>query len=217
MVDIIPAILTNDPNEVRQKIQKLQDLTERVQIDVIDGKFADNKTVDIAIFDSIETSLRLDFHLMVDEPINWVERCIRAGADRIIGHIELMTEPLSFLAKCQSMAIGAGVAFDLDTPLAKLESEIMNNFDVVLLMGVPAGFGGQEFNPKVLSKLKELATRKKESNSTFRICLDGGQTLETIGQTAYAGADEVVVGKRLFEGDVSQNIQEFHQASLKTN
>jgi ribulose-phosphate 3-epimerase len=213
VIEIIPAILTNNPNELREKLTRLEGVVDRVQIDVIDGKFADNKTVDLATFDTVETSLHLDFHLMVDDPISWVERSIRAGADRIIGQVEKMSDPLEFLAKCQSVGVGAGIAFDLDTPLGVVEAELIQNFDVVLLMAVPAGFGGQQFDERVLPKILDCAALKDKDNSPFRICVDGGETLETIDDTAYAGADEVAIGRRLFDGDIGENITKFQKAS----
>lgn len=199
MLEIIPAILTNNPNELREKLLQLEGVVDHVQIDVIDGKFVDNKTVDLSVFDAIETLLRLDFHLMVEEPIDWVEKCIRAGADRVIGHIEKMNDPLGFLAKVQSTSVGAGIAFDLDTQLELVESEILKSFDVILVMAVPAGFGGQKFNEKVLEKVNQLSRLKEDANAHFRICVDGGVTKDLESKLEDLGVDEVVEGKSFFE------------------
>jgi pentose-5-phosphate-3-epimerase len=88
MVEIVPAILTNDPSELRRLVALCEGVVDRVSIDIIDGKFAANKTIDPSALSEIETSLKIDFQLMVEEPVNWVERCVRGGADRIIGHVE---------------------------------------------------------------------------------------------------------------------------------
>src|SRR5436190_2447702 len=101
MVDVIPAILTNNVNEAIEKIGKCEDVCPRAQIDIIDGVFADNKTIDPSALSEVETFVGLDFHLMVKEPVNWVEKAANVGADRIIGQIEMMTSQNEFIEKVQ--------------------------------------------------------------------------------------------------------------------
>ncbi len=214
MVEIIPAVLTDSPSEALELIRRCDGVTGRVQIDIIDGVFADNKTIDPAVLTSLDVSLGYDFHLMVKEPINWIEKCALASAERIIGQIEMMNSQEEFVDKVQSKNLRVGLAVDLETPVAKIQKDILNIIDVVLVMSVKAGFGGQKFNTSVLSKIKELDLIRTEQRSAFRICVDGGETEEVIDDTYYEGADEVVIGRRLFNGDLESNIRRMKEAAI---
>lgn len=215
MVEVVPAILTNDIEELRDLLSQAEGVVDRVQIDIIDGQFVDNKTVDPSVFENIETTLLLDFHLMVKEPKSWVERCIRAGADRIIGQVEMMSDQTQFLGKVQEVGKYVGLAVDLETPISKIDSVILNNLDVVLVMSVPAGFGGQEFNDSALEKIKELDEIRARDDTPFKIIVDGGVSLENIRDLKKAGADEVSVGRRIFEGSLEENIKMFVDKAYK--
>jgi ribulose-phosphate 3-epimerase len=215
MVEIIPSILTSDPNELRALISRCEDVVERVSIDIIDPKFAANKTIDPTVFSAIDTNLKLDFHLMVIEPVNWIEKCVSAGADRIIGHIEHMTSQTEFVGKVQEVGAQIGLGLDLETPVDKLDPLILTNLDVVLVMSVPAGFGGQEFSPKVITKIEKLDKIRKRDTTPYKIHDDGGITFDRIDDVRLAGVDEVSIGRRLFDGDISQNIEKFTKAAYK--
>jgi ribulose-phosphate 3-epimerase len=212
MVEVIPAILTNDVREVDTKLQELETLVPRVQIDIIDGAFAANKSIDPSAVEYIETGLLFDFHLMTKEPIDWVERCVRGGGDRIIGQIEKMSDQLEFIGKVQETGLEVGLALDIDTPVSDLNEEALVSIDTVLIMGYPAGVGGQPFNPKALEKVKELVEVRQEKNLNFKICLDGGVNLDNIGKIVEAGTDEVAVGKSLFVGNLEENITKLKNA-----
>jgi len=213
MVEVIPTILTSDPREAEEKIARLDGLVKKVQIDVIDGVFAQNKTIEPSAVEGIETSLGLDFHLMTKEPALWVERAVRAGADRIIGQIEMMADQVTFLGKVQEKGISVGLAIDLPTPVSSLDATILNNLDVVLVMSVKAGFGGQDFNEAALAKIKELDGLRQKDITPFKICVDGGVTPELMEKLAKAGADEVAVG-RLFAGEPEENLKKYGQGLL---
>lgn len=212
MVDVIPAILTNNAQEVRDKVALCDGVVSRVQIDIIDGVFADNKTIDPSLITNLDAFIGLDFHLMVKEPINWVEKSANAGADRIIGEIEMMESQKEFVEKVQLTNLRVGLAIDLDTPVSALDALILNNLDVVLVMAVKAGWGGQEFNPKVLEKIKELDEIRIRDKTPFKICVDGGETESTISKTHFAGADEVVIGARIFSGNLKENVEKMQEA-----
>jgi len=98
-VEIIPAILTSDPQELKQLINEAEGVVEGVQIDILDGQFAKNKTIDPSIFQTIETNLYLDFHLMTKEPVDWIEKSTRVSAKRIIGQVEMMENQMEFIEK----------------------------------------------------------------------------------------------------------------------
>ncbi len=223
MIEIIPAILTNTVTDFESKINRLNEAVEvgganikRLQIDIIDGAFVDNKTVDPANIVGIDTNLSLDFHLMVKEPANWIEKSARAGADRIIGQIEMMESQLKFVEKVQETGLYVGLAVDLETPITKLDPVVLTDVDVIVVMAVKAGWGGQEFDKKVLGKINELDEIRVRDKTPFRICVDGGETVDTIDETHYAGADEVVIGARLFQGDIAENVKRFVVASHGT-
>ncbi len=209
MIEVIPAILTNDPQELKQLINKAEEVVDRVQIDVLDGQFAKNKTVDPSIFETIETNLKLDFHLMTKEPVDWIEKATRAMANRVVGQIEMMESQMEFVEKAIEMETLTGLAVGIDTPISDLDPEVFVNLDAVLVMSVPAGFGGQKFDDKAVGKIKSLNKMREKENLEFKICVDGGVTTKVIKSLAEAGVDEVFVGKRLFDGDLRENIEEF--------
>lgn len=212
MVQVIPAILTSDIGEVEMKLAQSEGSVERVQIDIIDGQFVNNKTIDPSALENIETDIKLDFHLMTKEPIDWVERCVRGMADRIIGHVEYMSDQVAFIGKVQEVGLSVGLAIDLETPVSAIDPSILNNLDVVLVMSVQAGFGGQKFDEAALIKTHELNEIRARDDTPFRICVDGGINEENIAKVVKAGADEVSVG-RIFRGDLKTNLEKFLKAA----
>lgn len=213
MVEIIPSILTSDPSEARALLSKVEGLFQRVQIDIVDGQFESNRTIDPSALEDVETSAKLDFHLMTKEPTDWVERAFRAGGDRIIGQIEHMTSQRDFVGKVAEAGVSVGLAIDIDTPVSQIEPEILTSLDVVLVMSVKAGRGGQEFKVRSLKKVKELVEIKKNDPTPFRICVDGGEILSTVDDTHFVGADEIVIGRIIFEGDIAENKMKFENAA----
>ena len=149
------------------------------------------------------------------EPIHWVERCARVGADRIIGHIEHMSDQTEFVGKVQEIGLQVGLGLDLDTPPEELDPVILNNLDVVLVMSVKAGFGGQDFDKKALGKLKWLDEVRVRDDTPFKLHDDGGITLESIHNIHKIGVEEVSIGRRLFDGDLAENIKRFQKVAHK--
>jgi len=213
MLEVIPTVLTSDPQEFKQLINQAEEVVDRVQVDVIDGQFADNKTVNPSVFETIETNLKLDFHLMTKEPADWVERTIRAMADRVIGQIEMMESQVEFVEKVIEKGALAGLAVDLKTPIFEIDPEVLPKLDVILLMAVPAGFGGQKFDKKVIEKIELLDKARKKEKLNFKICIDGGVTMSVVKSLEKAGVDEVSVGKLLYKGDLKENIKKFKEAA----
>lgn len=218
MISIIPSILTNNPQELRELIRQTEGVVERVHVDIIDGVFANNRTIDPLDLRDIETNLKLDFHLMVKEPINWVEKCVSAGADkrslrssdlRIISHIEQMSSQFEYVGKVKEVGASVGLAIDLKTKVSELDTTILDNLDVIVLMSVPAGFGGQKFEPKTLEKIIELEEVRSSNETSYRICIDGGVTIDNIRKVVENGVEEVAIGRILYEGDIQRNINKF--------
>lgn len=215
MIQIIPSILTNNPKELKEKLAQAEAVVGRVSIDIIDGKFANNKTIDPNILSEIETNLRLDFQLMVVEPINWVEKCVAGQADRIVGHIEKMNSQTEFVGKVQEVGANVGLAINLDTPVSDIDGTIINDLDIVLVMSVLVGFGGQKFNKKALGKVKKLDKIRSRDDTPYKIHVDGGVSLAIISDLRREGADEVSIGMRIFEGNLAENIEKITKAAYK--
>lgn len=208
MIEIIPTILTNNPSEVEEKINKLEGLVKRAQLDILDGVFADNRTTGLEALASIETGILLDVHLMTKEPVDWVEKSVRAMADRIIGHIELMSNQEGYVRKVIEIGAQVGLGVDLDTPLGELDEAVLGEVDLILLMSVKAGWGGQEFQSKALDKIKELAEARSREGLNFKICVDGGINEGNIKRVVEAGADEVAVGTAIYQGgNIEANLE----------
>ncbi len=200
MIEKIPSILTGDPQGLKRLIGLAEGKVRKVQIDIVDGEFADNKTVMPEAMGYIETNLDFDFHLMTREPAVWVEKCVRVGALGIIGQIEMMSNQKEFVEKVQEAGIEVGLGVDLPTDVLELDADVLNEVDVVLVMSVPAGFGGQKFDTKALEKIEDLSEVRERDKYAFRICVDGGVNEENLKRIAAAGADEVVIGEeRLFK------------------
>lgn len=210
MTQIIPAILTNDFKKLQELIEKSQENVDRVQIDIIDGVFVDNKTIRPEVLSTIETNLFFDYHLMVKEPVNWLEAAMRGFADRIIGQIEMMSSQREFVQETQQKGAKVGVAIDLDTPVSEIEKDILMDLDVVIVMSVRAGFGGQKFQKKSLEKIKRLAVLREKDPTPFKICVDGGVNMDNIVQIKKAGADEVSIGRRIFTKSMEQTLRQYY-------
>jgi ribulose-phosphate 3-epimerase len=213
VIQIIPAILTNSENELQEMLTRCEDATQRVQIDILDGVFAGNTTIDPTALENTNTKMSIDYHLMVKEPIEWIEKCITGKGDRIIGQIEMMWSQKLFVEEVKARGLQVGLALDLDTAVEKLDPETLYAVDVILVMSVKAGFGGQEFDQRVVEKIRELDHIRARDELSFKICDDGGMTLENVDDVHITGVDEVAVGKRIFEGDIKTNIQSFQNAA----
>jgi len=212
-IQIIPSLLTNSPHELHELVQKSEGEVNRIHVDIIDGVYADNKTVDPSAMENINTNLLVDFHLMVDDPVNWVESCVRSGADRIIGQIEMMNSQSEFIELVTKAGLSVGLAIDLDSDVHELDASLFGSLDVILVMSVKAGFGGQDFNDEALDKIHELAKIREANDYDYSICDDGGITIDLIDDVRKEGADEAVIGRRLFEGKVAKNVEEFEESA----
>ncbi len=207
---IVPAILTSDPSELKAMINNAEELFDRAQLDIIDGVFADNKTVEPSSMGYIETNLALDFQLMVKEPVNWVEQCVRAGAERIIGHIEAMEDQFAFVKKVTEEGRSVGFGLDLATAIEKIHPKLLTSLDAVLLMSVKAGFGGQEFDESIYLKITNLLKLRDEYEADFSLIIDGGVKPQFIKKLSALGVDEVAVGRSLITGNIKKNLQQFN-------
>ncbi len=197
MMKIYPAILEKTKEGVEEKVKLVKGLVKRVQLDVIDGLFADNLTVTPEDLETIEWGdLGVDVHLMVDDPMEWVEACLKLPKVRIIAQVERLGSQEVFVdwAKGYKEIVRVGLALDVTTPIEALSDEVLNKIGVVILLAVKAGFQGQKFNEKVIGKVREL--RKKFKGE---IVVDGGVDETKIEKLARAGVSGVAVGSFLWE------------------
>ena len=212
MLEIIPTIFSNDIREVEEKILRLEGLVKNVQIDIVDGQYVNNKTIVPSALENIDTNLGLDFHLMTKEPVDWVERAVRGGADRIIGKIEKMGNQIDFVGKVGEVGCDVGLALDISSLVSGLDSQALAGANVILVIGYPAGFEGQVFDTKAFEKIKKLSEIRQKEDLSFKILVDGGVNEINIKEIVKLGADEVAIGRRLFEGDISENIRKIQES-----
>lgn len=206
MIKIIPSILTNDKSELTEMIKVSEEAVDRVHVDIIDGIFVDNKTPSPTALYKVKPKLKVDYHLMVNLPEQWIERCVKAHADRIIAHVELMKSQKDYVKSVKSFGVGVGLAIDLNTHISQVDPDVLPELDVILVMSVKAGFGGQSFSPKAILKVKALSQIKKLNNHKYSICVDGGVSQDNLASVYENGADEVAIGRSLFDGDMKENV-----------
>ncbi len=170
-----------------------------IHVDVMDGRFVPNITLGPVVLQGVRraTTLPLDVHLMIVEPERYIEDFARAGADIITIHAEATPHVERALAEIRRLGKKAGVALNPQTPESVLEY-VLHVTDLVLVMSVNPGFGGQRFLPSVLPKIRRIAQMIEQSGRDIRLEVDGGVALDTVGQIAEAGADLLVAGAAVF-------------------
>lgn len=207
-MQISPAILTDSLATFAQQLALVKQIPEikSIQVDIIDALFADNITInpsDLVDFDFED--LAIDFHLMTEEPMDYVWELIDCGqklpTQSVIGQIEKMSHQLDFLEEIKKAGWQAGLAINLFTPLENIEDSAWEYLDQVLLMAVEAGAQGQTFNSLVFAKIEELKNKIKKSNKQIKIAIDGGIKTEQIKNLQKAGVNQIAVGSALFNAD----------------
>jgi ribulose-phosphate 3-epimerase len=198
MVELVPTILTSNFSEYLSKLQRLEGVCPRVQIDLIDGKFAPKETVSIESLKDQESSLITDLHLMVKEPEDWVHRALELLPDRLIGQVEMMYDIPRFISETIEGGMRVGLALDLETPIEAIAEEVYHQTDLILLLSVKAGEGGQEFKPKVLEKIKKV---KAIVGDLVPVGVDGGLNEKNIVLCKEAGAEIFCIGTNFWQAE----------------
>jgi ribulose-phosphate 3-epimerase len=186
-----------------------------MHLDCMDGQFVPNLTYGMTIVAAVRklTELPLEAHLMIAEPERFVGEFVDAGADLLTIHAEATADPRSVLADIRARGAAAGLAINPGTPLSAVEAAL-EECDLVLVMSVNPGFGGQKFEPIALEKITELAARRRAGtlNPDLIIEIDGGVNLDTIGQCVAAGADICAAGSAIFRGgSYSDNVAQLYR------
>ena len=200
MVEIVPSILAADFARLAEEIARVEaGGAKMLHLDVMDGHFVPNLTIGPPVVESIRrvTKLTLDVHLMITDPDRYAPIFIEAGADQVSVHQEVCPHLDRTLRMIQSEGAAAGVVLNPSTPVSTLE-HVLETTDFVLIMSVNPGFGGQQFLPYTLGKISELNRIRRDKRLDFAIEIDGGVTMDNLGDVVRAGTDWVVAGNTVF-------------------
>lgn len=217
MPEILPSILAADFARLGEQIAEVErGGATMLHVDVMDGHFVPNLTLGPPVVASIRkvTRLTLDVHLMITDPDKYAPIFIEAGANQVIVHQEACKHLDGTLREIHRAGARAGVVINPATPVAAIE-EVLGLADYVLVMSVNPGFGGQEFIPYTLDKVRRLDALRRERRLSFAIEIDGGITLQNIGDAVRAGCDWIVTGSSIFHTpDPTRAVIELREAAL---
>jgi ribulose-phosphate 3-epimerase len=218
MVEIAPSILSADFTRLGEQVEAAErGGASIIHVDVMDGHFVPNITVGLPVVRSLAraTRLPLDTHLMISEPGLYAEQFVEAGAQMVSVHVEADPHIHRTLTAIRKRGAKAGVVINPATSLSALE-EVLQFTDYVLIMSVNPGFGGQEFIPASVEKVRRLRQMIRERNLNVRIEIDGGIDRDNIATVASAGAEIFVAGTAVFgHGDPAGSVRELLNAAVQ--
>jgi ribulose-phosphate 3-epimerase len=197
---VLPSLLACDFSNLQREIERVEEAgATALHLDVMDGHFVPNISIGIPIVEAVRrvTDLPLDVHLMIERPERYVKQFRAAGADGMTIHIEAVPDPRPVLEQIRSLGALAGLALNPPTPLSAIEPSLPH-CDLVLVMSVMPGFGGQELDPRAYDKLRALRDR---GDVDPLLQVDGGINAETAGECAEAGAELLVAGVAVFHAE----------------
>jgi len=219
MIKLAPSILAADFSCLREQIKKVEEAgADYLHLDVMDGHFVPNITFGPGLVKNIRphSNLFFDVHLMINNPDEFAEAFVVAGADLLCVHQETCPHLHRTIQNIKELGVKAAVSLNPATPLCGIE-EILPELDMVLLMSVNPGFGGQSFIPSVLNKIKRLRHMIRELELDIDIQVDGGICLENIGDVVQAGANVLVAGSAVFgQEDVKKAVADLKGVAEKT-
>ncbi len=192
-VRVVPAILTEDPEELRTMIRLAETFTDYVQVDVMDGRFVPSRSISWEDMEKLATGLSWEVHLMVQRPEEYLAGFRRAGARRAIFHFEASDAPREVIQAVKASGMEAGLAVNPETAVSSLVP-LVNDLDSVLFLSVNPGFYGSKFIPEVVDKVAELHRKRPD----MEIGIDGGIKESNIAGVAGSGASVIYVGSAVF-------------------
>jgi ribulose-phosphate 3-epimerase len=200
-IRLSPSILTADFARIGDEVRSVADIVDWFHLDVMDGHYVHNLTFGPSTVEAINRWCEnpLHVHLMITDPGQYSPEFAAAGADRISFHPEVVEEPGAVIEQLETLGVGVGVAVHPDVPLERIAPYI-DRLDVLLMMTVRPGFGGQKFLDEVLPKIVAANRLIRESGARAEIEVDGGVNASTIDRVVEAGVDIVVAGSAIFDG-----------------
>ena len=206
-----PSILSADYTILGEQIRTMDEAgAQYVHIDVMDGQFVPSISIGLPVIKTIRkgTDRILDVHLMIEEPIRYIDEFAEAGADIITVHAESCRHLDRTIDAIKEKGIIAGAALNPATPLSAIEY-VLPKLDMVLVMTVNPGFGGQKLIPYTVDKVRNLRELVKRSGNKIDIEVDGGINLSNVQEVVDAGANIIVAGSAVFNGDIESNVKSF--------
>jgi len=194
---IAPSLLAVDFDvEAARRVDAVADW---LHVDIMDGRFVSNQTIGLDEVRTLRaaTSSPFDTHLMIVDPHEWATRYAEAGSDHVTFHAEAAHDPVALAKDIRAAGARPGLAIDRDTPIEPY-LELLPYVDLLLIMTIKAGLGGQEFLPQLLEKVRTARTHRDSGHLELRLEVDGGIAADTIEQAALAGADTFVAGTAVF-------------------
>ena len=210
MMILAPSILAADFKELGKEIQTIEENgAQYLHFDVMDGMFVPSISFGVPVLESIRPATKLvcDAHLMVTEPIRYVEAFAKAGADLITVHLEACEDINATIEKIRACGCKVGVSICPDTPVISVK-DLLKKVDMILIMSVHPGFGGQAFIPESLDKIRELKAMIDAEGLRVDIQVDGGIYTHNVEEVIEAGANVIVAGSAIFKGDTANNTKE---------
>jgi|SRR3989344_2516452 len=211
VTQIIPAILATTEEEYAEQLSKIEDSGDFtggwVHIDLMDNKFVQNTSIRPEIIAKHPADLKLEAHLMVEYPENWIDQLVKISIDRIIFPVEDSSGIEDRIEHIKGHEIAVGLAINPETDIQALEPFI-ELIDLVLVMGVHPGKQGQQFIPETIDKVRQLSKMREENSANFTIEVDGGISPDNAKLVKDAGASYLVIGSHLTKGDIDENLAE---------